>query len=139
MPHSLDDALGEPQPPARCPLTELQLQAFDLAARGLSNVEIAQRMDCTVVAVQNLHAKGYRHLGVQCLRDALERLIEDGWLTGDAAMPPAAFRYMRAFDAYLAAPPHERDQMLIRDLCNDALEELLSKPKRESEGRSDGS
>lgn len=40
-------------------------------------------------------------------------------------MPPAAAAYITAFDAYLTAPRDERDQQLIRELCDAALDELI--------------
>ena len=112
----------------QCPVTPRALRAFELAAQGLSNAEIAVQMGTTAPAVKALHSWGYRQLGVNNLTDALHRLTDDGWICGHDRLPPAAFRYLKAFDAYMAAPVHERDQMLVRDLCNDALEELLNGP-----------
>lgn len=41
----------------------------------------------------------------------------------DTPLTPAARAYSAAFDAYLAAPADGRDDQLVRDLCDDALEE----------------
>lgn len=42
------------------------------------------------------------------------------------AMPPAAAAYIRAFEEYLEAPRDQRDQWRVRQLCDDALAELLA-------------
>jgi len=41
-------------------------------------------------------------------------------------LPPAAHAFLAAHDAYLAAPRDERDQGLVRELCDHALEELVA-------------
>lgn len=38
---------------------------------------------------------------------------------------PKAQAYLRVWEAYIKAPRQERDEMLVRDLCDAALDELV--------------
>ena len=112
-----------------CPLTARQLQAYRAYAAGMPPREIARDLRVAVSGAEALLTRGAWRLGVVGREAALEVLIDAGWLSGEVRDGPssAAARYLMAFDAYLQAPREERDQMLVRDLCNDALDELLSR------------
>ena len=111
-----------------CPLTPRQLQAYELRAQGVSDDVAAYELGVKVSSYEVLLQKGRRRIGARTLTAAMRVLVDGGWLveTGDLHLSPTATSYIRTFEAYLAAPVGERDQMLVRDLCNEALDELLA-------------
>ncbi len=111
---------------ARCPVSSRALKAFGMYARGLSYREISDGLD--VQNVNDLMFNGRRALGVASNAAAVRALVDGGWLARGIIEggPSAVERYLLAWDEYRQAPPHERDQMLVRDLCNAALDELLA-------------
>lgn len=111
-----------------CPITPRQLQAYELRAQGVSADAAALELGVKVTSYRTLLEKGRCRIGARTAAAATRALVDGGWLveTGDQLLSPVAYSYIRAFDAYLAAPADERDQMLVRDLCNEALDELLA-------------
>ncbi len=95
-------------------------------ARGLSYREISDGLDSA--SVKDLLYDGRRALGVASNAAAVRALVDGGWLAAGIVEggPSAVERYLLAWEEYLRAPPHERDQMLVRDLCNAALDELVA-------------
>ncbi len=111
---------------ARCPVSSRALKAFNMYARGLSYREISDGLDSA--SVKDLLYDGRRALGVPSNAAAVRALVDGGWLAQGIVEggPSAVERYLLAWDEYLRAPVHERDHMLVRDLCNAALDELVA-------------
>ncbi len=103
-------------------------------ARGLSYREISDGLD--VAAVKDLMYNGRRALGVSSNAAAVRALVDGGWLAQGIVEggPSAVKRYLLAWEEYRQAPVHERDQMLVRDLCNAALDELLARTTTKRNG-----
>jgi hypothetical protein len=110
---------------APCPLTPRQLIAFELHAEGHPPDAAAEVMGTTYLAYIRLLDRGCAELGVSSVEDAERVLIDAGWMTDGLGLPAAAHAYLRAFDAYLAAPRDRRDQMLVAELTAAALAELI--------------
>lgn len=111
----------------RCPLTERQLKILKMKARGLTPHQIADGVGIDPSRIRHHLRAARAALSVDTNDQALRALVDRGWLPPGylERAPTAAERYITAFEAYILAPPHERDQQGIRDLCNDALNELL--------------
>ncbi len=117
--------MGDPQDATgRCSLTAQQLEAFELFARGLTVGQTARAMGIASSNVSQLHRAGAAKLGVETVEEAVQILVDGGWVL-EMRLPPAALAYVRAFHAYLLAPADLRDQLLVRELCDEALAELL--------------
>ncbi len=108
-----------------CPLTALQLRAYELRAAGLSRPQAGVLMDRTPQQVSCLLAGGAETLGVHGYHAALEVLQRDGWAQPSRLSDPLAESYNRVAEAYRAAPADTRDDLpigaLYRLVANDLI------------------
>lgn len=65
------------QMPVQAPLTARERQVLDMAARGLTNNQIAERLEVTVHAVKFHLATIYRKLGVANRTEATFHYLND--------------------------------------------------------------
>jgi hypothetical protein len=112
-----------------CPLTVRQLLAYELREEHDNSDDIAAILGITQAGVQELLRNGRIAVGAATIEDAQRILVDHGWLADRGRLPKAAFAYLRAFDAYLKTPRDRRDHMLVRELCDAALNELLAPRK----------
>jgi DNA-binding NarL/FixJ family response regulator len=70
---------GPPEPDTG-PLTQRELEVLELAARGLTNHEIAQRLTISVRTVEAHLTHIYNKLGVASRTEAVVRAIQRGWI-----------------------------------------------------------
>jgi NarL family two-component system response regulator LiaR len=65
---------------AGCPLTERELEVLELAAEGMTNTEIAQRLTVSVRTVEAHLTHVYDKLGAGSRTEAVVRAMKEGWL-----------------------------------------------------------
>jgi DNA-binding NarL/FixJ family response regulator len=70
---------ADAEQPAR-PLTERELQVLRLAAQGLTNYDIAQRLYVSVRTVEAHLTHIYNRLGVSSRTEAVVRAMQQGWV-----------------------------------------------------------
>ncbi|MGD8967964.1 MAG: response regulator transcription factor [Anaerolineae bacterium] len=69
-----------PAEPGTGPLTDRELQVLELAAQGLTNHEIAQRLYISVRTVEAHLTHVYDKLGVASRTEAVVRAMQRGWI-----------------------------------------------------------
>jgi DNA-binding NarL/FixJ family response regulator len=70
----------EPGGPVAAPLTDRELEVLELAAQGLTNHEIAQRLHISVRTVEAHLTHVYSKLGVASRTEAVVRAMQRGWI-----------------------------------------------------------
>jgi DNA-binding CsgD family transcriptional regulator len=106
---------------ADCPLSVRELRVMRLVALGLSTARIAGVLERDPSGVREAKRSARRRLGVSRDGEAVDALVAAGWLPPRERLWSAAERYLAGFDALLAGG----DDSAARDLCNDALADLL--------------
>jgi len=82
-------AIGQPTPSPgvvpRTPLSEREEDVLRLIAWGLSNKEVAGRLDLSVKTVESYKATALQKLGLRTRSDILRHALSQRWLDDDAA------------------------------------------------------
>lgn len=104
-----------------CPLSVQELRVMRLVVLGLSTARIAAVLERDPASIRASKRSARSRLGVSRDCEAADALVAGGWLPPRERLLSAAERYLAGFDALLVAG----EDSAARDLCNDALADLL--------------
>ena len=75
--------MGDTPMPAQASLTKTEIKIMDLLGKGMSNKELAKKLNCSVKTIKNHLNNAFHKLGVSSRTEAVVKAIEKGLISSE--------------------------------------------------------
>ena len=80
--------MGDGSMPTQSTLTKTEIKVMDYLGRGLSNKELAKKLNCSVKTIKNHLNSAFHKLGVSSRTEAVVKAIEKGLISSEGTIVP---------------------------------------------------